>query len=43
MAKANFIGQRLPGSDGTKLYQDLAIYQNEDIILFQNNDVLEWN
>ena len=43
VAKANFIGQRLPGSDGTKLYQDLAIYQNEDIILFQNNDVLEWN
>ena len=43
VAKANFIGQRLPGSDGTKVYQSLAIYQNEDIILFQNNDVLEWN
>jgi hypothetical protein len=43
VAKANFIAQRLPGSDGTELYQSLAIYQNGDTILFENNDVLEWN
>ena len=43
LAKAQFIAQRLPGSDGTKVFTDLAIYQNEDIIVFQNNDVLEWN
>lgn len=43
VAKANFIGQRLPGSDGSKVYQSLAIYQNGDTIIFQNNDVLEWN
>tara|TARA_Y100000356_G_scaffold123500_1_gene118567 strand:- start:2745 stop:3428 length:684 start_codon:yes stop_codon:yes gene_type:complete len=43
VAKANFIAQRLPGSDGTEVYQSLAIYQNGDTILFENNDVLEWN
>ena len=43
VAKANFIAQRLPGSDGSEVYQDLAIYQNGDTILFENNDVLEWN
>ena len=43
VGKIKFLAQKLVGLDGDEVYRDLAIYQNNDNIGYQNGDYLEWN
>ena len=43
VAKVQILAQKLVGLEGENVYNDFAIYQNRDNIIYENADYLEWN